>query len=74
MGLTGLKAIQAALFHMKPSKANSVMGRFNDDYSGDSANAIAAINKEIEAIEKKKSLLTIDFKKSKMRLKKQTLS
>lgn len=57
MGLTGLKAIQAALFHMKPSKANSVMGRFNDDYSGDSANAIAAINKEIEAIEKKEETI-----------------
>ena len=52
MGLTGLKAIQSALFHLKPTKSNSVMGRFNDDYSGVSAKAIAEINDAIEDIEK----------------------
>lgn len=51
MGLTGLKAIQAAMFHLKPSRSTSVMGRFNADYTGASANEIAAINKDLKEIE-----------------------
>jgi len=51
VGLTGLKATLAALGHLSPTKASSVIGKFNDDYKGDSSAKILKFTKEIEALQ-----------------------
>ena len=51
VGLTGLKATLAALGHLSPTKSSSVIGKFNDDYKGDSSEKILKFTKEIEALQ-----------------------
>lgn len=51
VGLTGLKATLAALGHLSPTKTSSVIGKFNDDYKGDSSAKILRLTKEIEALQ-----------------------
>lgn len=51
VGLTGLKATLAALGHLSPTKSASVIGKFNDDYKGDSSVKIQQLTKEIEALQ-----------------------
>lgn len=51
VGLTGLKATLAALGHLSPKKNSSVIGKFNDDYKGDSSAKILRLTKEIEALQ-----------------------
>ena len=51
VGLTGLKATLAALGHLSPKKNSSVIGKFNDDYKGDSSEKILKFTKEIEALQ-----------------------
>lgn len=51
VGLTGLKATLAALGHLSPTKNSSVIGKFNDDYKGDSSEKILKFTKEIEALQ-----------------------
>ena len=51
VGLTGLKATLAALGHLSPTKTSSVIGKFNDDYKGDSSAEILRLTKEIEALQ-----------------------
>lgn len=51
VGLTGLKATLAALGHLSPKKKSSVIGKFNDDYKGDSSAKILRLTKEIEALQ-----------------------
>lgn len=51
VGLTGLKATLAALGHLSPTKTSSVIGKFNDDYKGDSSAKILRLTKEIETLQ-----------------------
>lgn len=51
VGLTGLKATLAALGHLSPTKSSSVIGKFNDDYKGDSSERILKFTKEIDALQ-----------------------
>lgn len=65
VGLTGLKATLAALGHLAPTRTNSVMGMFNEAYTGDSSGRIQQLSQriddlqnELEQIEKR--LIEID--------------
>lgn len=51
MGLTGLKAILSALNHITPKKTNSVMGRLNQELSGDSSSELAKLNADYDALQ-----------------------
>ena len=51
IGLTGLKATLAALDHLAPTKTNSVMGKFNEAYTGDSSGRIQQLSKRIDALQ-----------------------
>lgn len=49
--LTGLNAILSALDHLTPTRKNSVMGKFNEAYKGDSGGKIQQLTKEIDALQ-----------------------
>ena len=51
VGLTGLNATKAAINHLSPSKSNSVIGKLNESYVGDSSGKILALTKDIENIQ-----------------------
>lgn len=50
VGLTGLKATLSALGHLAP-RANSVMGKFNEAYTGDSSDKIRELTKKIDDLQ-----------------------
>ena len=52
-GLTGLKAILAALNHLGPNKSNSVIGRFNENYTGGSQRKLNELTKTINEYQDK---------------------
>ncbi|KGJ51434.1 hypothetical protein CIAN88_20965 [[Clostridium] innocuum] len=51
VGLTGLNAFLEAIKHLSPTSINSVIGRLNNEYKGDSSGKIQALTKEIEVIQ-----------------------
>ena len=51
VGLTGLKATLAALGHLAPTRTNSVMGKFNEAYTGDSSGRIQQLSKRIDELQ-----------------------
>lgn len=51
VGLTGLKATLAALGHLAPTRTNSVMGKFTEDYAGDSSGQIQHLSKRIDELQ-----------------------
>ena len=54
IGLTGLKGMQSALAHLKPTSgtsANTVMGRFNAMYSAGSDNEIRRLTEDINVLQ-----------------------
>ena len=51
VGLTGLKATLAALGHLAPTRTNSVMGKFNEAYTGDSSGKIQQLSKRIDELQ-----------------------
>ena len=51
IGLTGLKGMQSALAHLKPTSSSSVMGRFNSMYSHGSDTEITKLTNEIQALQ-----------------------
>ncbi len=52
-GLTGLNGTLAALDHLSPTKlTKSVIGKFNNDYVGDSAGKIRALTSRIEELQR----------------------
>lgn len=53
MGLTGLKAILAACNHLGPKKTNSVMGRLNQSFSGDSASELDDLTKKYNELQER---------------------
>lgn len=50
-GLTGLKATTTALVHLNPKNRNTVMGKFNESYSGNSAEKINEYTQKINALQ-----------------------
>lgn len=51
VGLTGLNATLAALSHLSPTKSSSVIGKFNEEYVGDSSGKIKALTTAIEKLQ-----------------------
>lgn len=51
VGLTGLKATLAALGHLAPTRTSSVMGKFNEAYTGDSSGRIQQLTKRIDELQ-----------------------
>lgn len=51
IGLTGLKGMQAALTHLKPTLSTSVMGRFNAMYSSGSDDEIKKLTDSINTLQ-----------------------
>lgn len=51
VGLTGLNAIQAAINHLSPTRSHSVIGKFNEEYVGDSAGKILELTKAIDSLQ-----------------------
>ncbi|MGE5661626.1 MAG: hypothetical protein ACM3X1_05205, partial [Ignavibacteriales bacterium] len=58
VGLTGLKATLVALGHLAPTKTNSVMGKFNEAYTGDSSSRILDLTKKIDDLQTEIELIT----------------
>ena len=50
-GLTGLKAISAAITHLSPTRINSVMGKFNEEYVDNSDGKIQKLTSEIDELQ-----------------------
>lgn len=51
VGLTGLNATLAALSHLSPTRSNSVVGKFNEEYVGDSSGKIADLTHAIDKLQ-----------------------
>lgn len=51
VGLTGLNATLAALSHLSPTKSSSVIGKFNEEYVGDSSGKIKTLTTAIENLQ-----------------------
>lgn len=56
--LTGLNATLSALEHLSTSRKNSVYGKFNEAYTGDSDGKMQALTKEINALQAEIDRLT----------------
>lgn len=64
-GLTGLKAISAAITHLSPTRSGSVMGKFNEEYIDDSDGRTRKLTEAIDKLQASidstnKRLLEID--------------
>ncbi len=62
VGLTGLNATLAAINHLSPTRSNSVIGRLNEEYVGDSSGKIDDLSRAIDKLQEE--LNQIESRKS----------